>query len=201
MENIVRRTLIAALVAGLIVLVAPGAQAATRDLADASGDVMTATMGPDEESITYNRQGGAEGDIVFARIQHTATHVVMYMRYRQLSVPRQYAAFQYILEGNNDEFAVVDIETRRGDPQGDALAFGSRRMCAMGYRINYAHDSVSVRIRRGCMARPKYVRLTHFSLQLRGDESAMRVLYDNPARDGGTVNQVVNAVTPWVVTS
>ncbi len=181
-------------------LMAPGAHAATRDLVDPSGDVMTATMGYDEEDITYNRQGGAEGDIVFARIQHTATHVVMYMRYRQLSVPRQYAAFQYVLEGNNDEFAVVDIQTRRGDPQGEALALGTRRECAMAYRINYAGDSVSVRIRRGCMDRPKYVRLNHLSLQLRVNESTMKVLYDNPARNGGTINQVINAVTPWVVT-
>ena len=195
-----RRTLIAALVAGLIVLMAPGAQAATRDLVDSSGDVMTATMGDNEEDVTYSRRGGTEGDIVFARIQHTDTHVVMYMRYRQLSVPRQYAAFQYVLEGNNDELALIGIQTRRGDPQGEAFAFGTRRECAMAYHINYAGDSVSVRIRRGCMARPKYVRLNHLSLQLRDSESNMKVLYDNPARNGGTINQVLNAVTPWVVT-
>lgn len=196
----VRRTLLTAFVAGLIAVMAPAAHADTRDLTDASGDVMTATIDDNSEDFIYHREGGAEGDIVFARIQHTATQVVMYMRYRQLSVPRQYAFFNYVLEGNNKRMAMVQIETRHADPQGQAFAVGQRGRCAMSYHINYANDSVTARIGRGCLGRPKYVRLNHLSYRLRVSDTDLKFYYDNPARNGGTVNQIAAAKTPWVVT-
>jgi hypothetical protein len=195
----VRRTLITALVAGLIVLMAPQANADTRDLTDPAGDVMTLTMNDNGE--TYHREGGAEGDIVFARVKHTATQVVLYLRYRQLTVPRQYTGFNYTVEGNNHQRAFVGIQTRHGRPQGQAFSVGSgARHCATSHHINYAADSVSVRIARGCLRNAKYVRLTQLSYRFRDSDTAFKVLYDNPARDGGTLNQVSNAVTPWVVT-
>ena len=181
-------------------LMAPAAHAATRDLTDDSGDVMTATVDEEGNITSYHREGGAEGDINFARIQHTATQVVVYLRYNQLTVPRQYAGFQYVIEGNNDRSAFVGIDTRHGDPQGYGYAFGQRGMCRMAYHINYAGDSVSMRIPRGCVHSPKYVRLTHISYQDRISPSTEKIYYDSPSRNGGTVNQVVNSVTPWVVT-
>jgi len=179
---------------------APAAHADTRDLTDASGDVMTATMNDNLDDFTYHREGGAEGDIVFARVQHTATQVVMYMRYRQLSVPRQYAFFNYVVEGNNGRTAMVEIDTRHGDPQGESFAIGRRGRCKMSHHINYANDSVTTRIGRGCLGRPKYVRLNHLSYRLRLTDDDITFYYDNPARDGGTVNQIAAAKTPWVAT-
>ncbi len=115
-----RKTLIPALVAGLIVLMASAAQAATRDLTDPTGDVMTATVNEDGEVSDYHREGGAEGDITFARIQHTATQVVVYMRYRQLSVPRQYAGYLYTIQGNNENLrssrSTLDAPSPRARP-------------------------------------------------------------------------------------
>ncbi len=195
-----RKLLIPALAAGLIALMAPTAHATTRDLTDPAGDVMTATL-KDNGDITYNREHGAEGDIVFTRIQHTATQVVVYLRYQQLTVPKQYANFEYGIEGNNDRFAVVGIATRHGQPQGRTyVAASNGRRCAVSHHINYAKDSVSLRIARGCLSSPKYVRVNHLSYRFRMNESTFKVLYDNPARDGGTLNQVSAANTPWVVT-
>ena len=196
-----RKALLAALVAGLTVLTAAAAHATTRDLRDPLGDVMTATVDSNGRIVRYNREGGAEGDITFARIQHTATQVVVYLRYQQLTVPRQYAGFQYAIEGNNGHGTYVDIETRHGRPQGDALYGYSGRRCALAYHINYAGDSVSMRISRACLANPKYVRLTHLSTETRvKPDSSGKIYYDSPTRDGGTVNQVINSITPWVVT-
>ncbi len=183
-----------------MVLMTPTAQAVTRDLVDPTGDVMTATVNDEGDVSNYHREGGAEGDITFARIQHTATQVVVYMRYRQLTVPRQYAGYVYTIQGNNKSAADVQIMTRHGKPQGDAFAFGERGLCRLSYRINYAADSVSMRIPRSCLNSPKYVRLTHISYHERINPSSDKVFYDSPSRDGGTVNQVSNSVTPWVVT-
>lgn len=196
----VRRPLLTALVTGLIILSAPAAHAATRDVSDASSDVMTATMSNDSDTITYNREGGAEGDIVFARVQHTATQVVMYLRYRQLTVPRQYAGFQFVVEGNNHKAAMVAIMTRHAKPQGQGFARGAHGACKLSYRVNYANDSISARIPRTCVGRAKYVRLVHLSYRYRLSDAAMKIYYDSPARNGGTLNQVQAAATPWVVT-
>jgi hypothetical protein len=181
-------------------LVTPTAHAATRDLTDPSGDVMTATLDEDGEVVRYNREHGAEGDILFARIQHTATQVVVYLRYQQLTVPKQYAGFFYSFEGNNGRFAMASINTRHADPQGEAFAFGEYGMCRMSYRINYALDSVSMRIPRTCLRSPKYVRLAQVSYQERINSVSDKIYYDSPSRDGGTVNQVSSSTTPWVVT-
>lgn len=201
MKANVRKTVISALVAGLVVLMAPAAHADTLVLTDPAGDVMTATMNDNFDVVKYNREGGAEGDIVSARIQHTATQIVMFLRYRQLTVPRQYAMYQYVLEGNNHQMALISLDTRKNKPQGNAYAGGTgARRCAMSHHINYGADWVSVRIARGCLKKAKYVRLTQISYQLHFNETLTKILYDNPARDGGTMNQVYAAHTPWVVT-
>ncbi len=195
-----RKLLIPALVAGLIALMAPAAQAATRDIPDPSGDVMTGVLNDNGDVSEYHREHGAEGDIVFTRIQHTATQVVVYLRYQQLSVPRQYAGFNYTIEGNNHQAAFVAIQTRHAKPQGDAFAFGATGRCRLSYRINYAGDSVSMRIPRTCLRKPKYVRLNQISYQERLTSTTDKIYYDSPSRDGGTVNQVSSSKTPWVVT-
>ena len=197
-----RRILIPALASGLLlVLAAPSAQASTRDLRDVAGDVMTGTVNANGDIVRYNREGGAEADIVFARIQHTATQVVVYIRYRQFSVPKQYGALLYGFEGNNGHQTFVDIFTRHGLPQGEAEVEYTGPRCTVGWRINYAGDSVTVRIPRACLRTPKYVRLTHISVKqtIRPNGSG-KIYYDSPTRDGGTVNQVSNSITPWVVT-
>lgn len=201
MENPVRKTLVSALTAGLVVLMAPAAHAATRDLTDPTGDVMTATA-DDDGNITYHREHGAEGDITFARIQHTATQVVVYLRYAQLSVPKQYGELDYELEGNNGWKATVDIETRHGDPQGYVTAQNNKgKRCRVAYRINYAGDSSSMRIPRGCLHSSKYVRLMHVTATYQETQTGpFTVYYDSPSRDGGTINQINASRTPWVVT-
>jgi hypothetical protein len=202
MENTVRKTILAALSATLVLLAAPVAHADTRDLDDAVGDVMTATL-QDNWEFKYNREHGPEGDIVFARIQHTATQVVVYLRYAQLTVPmKQYAAYDYQLEGNNNARAEVGIETSHGKPQGIAHAESNvRRKCVVAHHFNYGADSLSMRIPRGCIGNAKYVRLTHLSYRIPiTDSDEFKVYYDSPARDGGTVYQVFATPTPWVVT-
>src|SRR5680860_131248 len=201
MENTVRKTILAALSATLVLLVVPVAHADTRDLEDPLGDVMTLTF-QDNWELKYNREHGVEGDIVFARIQHTAKQVVVYLRYAQLTVPKkQFASYEYLLEGTNDATTEIGIETRPGKAQGRASADSSvRRKCMAAHHFNYGADSLSMRIPRACIGNAKYVRLRHVSLRVPTDNDEFKIYYDSPARDGGTVNQVFSTPTPWVVT-
>jgi len=200
MENTVRKAILAALSATLV-LVAPVAHADTRDLEDPLGDVMTATF-QENGDLKYNREHGAEGDIVFARIQHTAKQVVVYLRYAQLTVPKQYAEYDYEFEGNNGATAQVGIHTRHAQPQGRSYSASSvRRKCVVSHQFNYGADSLSMRVPRACIGNAKYVRITHLSYRIPfTDSEDFKVYYDSPARDGGTVNQVFSTPTPWVVT-
>src|SRR5680860_80660 len=144
MENTVRKTILAALSATLV-LAAPVAHADTRDLEDPLGDVMTATL-QDNWEFKYNREHGAEGDIVFARIQHTAKQVIVYLRYAQLTVPKQrFAYYSYQFEGTNDARVGVGIQTRQRKPQGGSYAYSSvRRKCVVAHHALAAHAAVSI---------------------------------------------------------
>ena len=120
---------------------------------------------------------------------------------QQLTVPKQYASFQYNVVGNNGGDTVVEIDTRHGKPQGDATVSFTGRHCGLSYRINYAGDSVSMTIPRACVSKARYVRLGHVTLEITvKPDGSGKVYYDSPARDGGTRNQVYNAYTPWVIT-
>lgn len=196
-----RKTLISAVVAGLVVLMAPAAaNATTKDITDPTGDVMTAVFNDQTGAITYHREHGAEGDITFARIQHTDKQIVVYLRYVQLSNNADEKMYSYQLEGNNHRMAIAYVMADSDMPQGAAFAMNGKRRCLMSHHINYANDSMTMRINRGCLDNPKYVRLSHLSLRVSMDDTADKFYYDSPTRDGGTLNQVQNSVTPWVVT-
>jgi len=145
----------------------------------------------------------AEGDIVFSRIQHTATAVVVYMRFRQLTVPKQYADFTLEFEGTNGRSVEAEIFVRHGLPQGEDYVFDQTgRRCAHSNHINYAGDSAWMRIARGCLKDPKYIRVQARSRQIRiSPTEESTEYYDTPTGDGGNnYDQLFNTWTPWVVT-
>ncbi len=196
-----RKTLVPLLLAGLSLSIAPAAQATIRDVTDPAGDVTVETWDA-SGNVTRRRDAGAEVDVVFMRIQHTATQVVVYTRYRELSVPQQYGSFSYGFQGNNRKSAFVEIETRHARPQGTGSAGTSDgRRCPFAYRINYETNSVSMRISRGCLAQPKYVRVSQVSSTERFPFDGSSVYRsDSATRDGGSQEQGYVSRSPWVVT-
>ena len=201
-----RKALVLTMAAALVALMGSTAQATIRDITDPAGDVVTA-IADDDGNDTYTREGGAEGDVVFARIQHTATQVVIYLRHRQLSVPVQYAGFRFEIQGNKfDEGERLDVEAaihaRHGDPQGYSYALNQDgRDCAHSSHINYAGDSAWMRIARACLKNLKYVRVNAITYQLRIPRAGReKGYYDNPVLDGGTIGEQSQVWTPWVVT-
>ena len=201
-----RKFLVLTMTAALVVLMGSSAQATIRDITDPSGDVVRGTTNAEDEGDQLEPVSRAEGDIVFTRIQHTATAVVVYMRHRQLSVPKQYAGFSFTIEGNNGRVVIAGIHTRHGDPQGrsDASDDNTGHRCAHSNHINYAGDSMWMRIARGCLKNPKYIRVLAVSGETRvsPNHEELTDYYDSSTRDGAkTLSQVFNNPwTPWVVT-
>ncbi len=203
-----RKTLLPALIAGLVLALAgPAAPAgaAIRDIDDPAGDLMIATSSEDSpDGFTYERSDEADGDIILARVKHTATQVVLYVRYRELFVPRQYAGLEYGIEGTNGQVRNVSLETRHGRPQGRVSMFdqrGRRVRCTVAHKVNYVTNSVSMRFPRRCIRTAKYVRVTHVSYRLRidGRKGQAVIAFDDPMREGGRVNQVFTKPSPWVL--
>jgi hypothetical protein len=199
-----RKALLAlALAASSLAVVAP-ARAKILDYSDVAGDRMTETM--TQSGITHQR-GGDEGDITFVRVSHTDTQVLVYLRFRKLSVPQQYAGVFFVLEGNNGIARRIVIKTSHGNPQGGAATVYKGEgpsltevHCATSHRFIYRNDSLSVRLARGCLRKPKYVRMRGAFGSSRFNDTFSRESWDDPNRDGGTQAQLGTARSPWVVT-
>ncbi len=200
-----RKVLVLITTAVLVVLMGSSAQATIRDINDPAGDLVKVIEGDNGEAHHYERVSRAEGDIVFTRVQHTGTAVVFYMRFRQLTVPKQYADFIFRIYGNNGRGVEASINTRHGDPQGNSNAYeevGAGPECAHSSHINYAGDSAWMRIARRCLKNPKYVRVQAWSAQRRESPTgAITRYFDSPTRDGlNNLDQLEETWTPWVVT-
>jgi hypothetical protein len=202
-----RKFLVLTMTAALVVLMGSSAQATIRDITDPSGDVVKVSDG-DPEDI-FEPVSRAEGDIVFTRIQHTATAMVVYMRFRQLTVPKQYAAYEFTIIGNNGRGVDAAINTRHGDPQGVSYASekATDRDCAHSNHINYAGDSVWMRIARRCLKNPKYISVWAQSDQTRTSRTGSAptdyyrtTYYDVPTRGASNTYGFDAPSTPWVVT-
>lgn len=196
-----RTTILPAVVAALLsVLVAAPASADFLDLHDATGDVRVVEL-DDNFDLTSKPSDTADGDIEFARFQHTPTQAVLYVRYRELYVPKQYAGLYYGIEGTNGVVREVALETRRGKPQGTLGMIndrGRKVRCGMSHRVNYVTNSVSIRIPRACLKKPKYLRLVNVSYNIRVNEERLALAYDDPTRTGGEIDKVAGKPTRWI---
>ena len=154
-----RKTILVAMATSLLMMGSP-ASATIRDVTDPAGDVMKATNHAHSDP-TYSPDPRAERDIVFTRVRHTQTQILIYLRLREASVPRQYADYAYWIVGNNGQSLEAGVGTRRGDPDGYSYANRdwTQRTCPNAYTVNYETNSVSFRFWRGCLRNPKYVRV------------------------------------------
>ncbi len=87
-------------------------------------------------------------------------------------------------------------------PAGVQFRSADRAWLPYSYRINYAGDSVWIRIARGCLKKPKYIRVQAHSEQTRISPTDEITEYlDSPMSDGANnLNQIFDTWTPWVVT-
>lgn len=163
---------------------------------------MVRVTADEHDEQVFDPVSRAEGDIVFTRVRHTATAVVFYMRFRQLTVPKQYLEFRSTIEGNNGSTVYAAIYARHGLPQGWDVAFHEQtgRDCAHSNHINYAGDSLWMRVARGCLKNPKYIRVQAHSVVVRQSPTENATYEDSPTSHGATKQDQLRTWTPWVVT-
>lgn len=202
-----RKILLPALLASVVLALAGPADAAVRDIHDPAGDLMIATSSQDSpDGFTYEQSDDPNGDIVRARIKHTRTSVVLITRYRELLVPESFAGLEYRVIGNNGTRRSVSLGIRHRNPQGRTSMsdlHGRQVHCRMSHEVNYETNAVKVRFPRNCMRRPRLVRIAQVSYHTRIDQAQEQytVAYDDPMREGGRIGQVFVKRSGWVRSS
>lgn len=153
----------AALVAAAAVVLLPAAAtAATVTIDDATDDTYLAKYDEASDTTTYEpagSQGNVDLDVVV--VKHTARNVVATARYADLR--RSGNRFMYLLRLRTNEGIKRDVtvDTMMAGWKG-GVSFGkpngAELKCqGLGFAIDYAADTVSVKVPRSCLSKPRYV--------------------------------------------
>lgn len=135
------------------------ASAAELALVDASGDMWAA--GDDGTAVAS--PGSTLGDVTRARVSYRGSTVELRLRFVDLARRGSYAQYAFVLQGRRDlRTREVVLETsprhwsgrvRVFKPHGDLVT-----SCPVAHDIDYAANTVRVRVSRDCLDRPGSVR-------------------------------------------
>ena len=163
----VRRTALAlaplALLAALVG--AAPAQAQSRTAYDARHDVVGDPEG--RQTITTVRPGRREGDVVKVRTTYAGRALVVVQHYDRLTRPRTGDLSGHFVSVRTNAGRRADLTVYVDDgphhPQGQDVwevpGRDSARCAGLRTRIDYAADTVRVRIPRSCLGNPRWVRV------------------------------------------
>lgn len=153
-------------------------------LRDGTGDVWKVNMRTSHWTPVGDRPAA---DVLRAVVQHRTRSVVVRARYenlRRIGVQNYWVG----IKTPEDDF-FTEVKARPGNRAGrhalyDGVA-GERLDCAgFTHRIDYATDTVTVRVPRSCLDGPRWVRADIGNLLVVGDRPHRRGYADNPHDDG-----------------
>jgi hypothetical protein len=153
--------------------------AAAQDLAqvDARGDMWAVS----EDGAVVPSPETSQGDLTRARVSYRGDNVVVLLRFVRLAKRGAYAQYTLLLEGKDRRTREVVVEAgpkhwagrvRVFKPHGDLVDD-----CPVAHKIDYAADTVRVRVKRTCLDRPRSVR-ANVNVDLVDDDGVFRS--DNP---------------------
>jgi hypothetical protein len=192
----VRKTILAALVGGLLTLLVAGpASADALGFRDATGDVRVAQLDGDF-NLTYKNSSTPNGDVLTSRYEHAGDRVTLYVRYREIYLPRLASGWSFQVVGSNHVVRDVELMASEDAVGGRSVMLngrGDRVGCKVASRINYATNSVKLVFPRRCLGNPAYIRVGNVSYWYSFSDTRAYVYFDDPSRTGGTVEQVGRA--------
>jgi hypothetical protein len=203
-----RKILLPTLVVGLLTVLLGGpAHADALGFRDATGDLMVAKV-TDQSAETggfeYAGSSSPNGDIISSRYEHTRKSVVLYVRYREIYLPKQMSGWYFHLVGSNKFARDLEVYATPNAIGGRAQMVnrrGNKVRCKVASKINYTTNSIKVKFPRRCMSWPRSVRISHVSYWTKISNDSFFVYYDDPSRAGGTVDQAGARSTRWIKAS
>ncbi len=192
MSSTLRRGLVTALLAGLVVTPVGAASARTLADSDPHGDVRSFS-GDSEKSVA--EPAVTDGDIVSTRFTHGTHRVSVRIRLANLQRTGAYRAEYVRIVTNEGLRREVSLTAAPGMWRGRAemdRPSGRKVRCAMRHDIDYAHDVVTLDFPRTCISSPRWVRLGVGSLW--GED--LKKIYVDDALIGGAVNPDTVRLSP-----
>ncbi len=184
------------------------AQAESRTVTDATGDVRTLVFDEDDDEFgglpPDSASTTSDGDIVSATYLHTRRRMSLSVTYVDLSSTNDVRAWLFRLQGRNGQQRDVEVSTgfSRGLPVEMRRASNGRRVCRGDIKrhVFYAQKRIEVSFPRYCLGAPLAFRVAHAGLRVKFDESSevVRYFYDDAQRNGGSPDQIVTRFSPWV---
>jgi hypothetical protein len=198
----VRKSLFLALAAGLLttVMTAP-AHADSAAYRDTTNDVQVLRFDEqtDFDHPAYSPSSTPNGDVVVSRFTHDRDAVTLYVRYREIYVPRLASSWLFDLQGSNHRRRSVELVATSDTVGGRAVMTGGR--CKVASKINYVTNSVKVRFPRRCLGNPTYVRVSGLTYTVSINTQAAYIYYDDLLRNGGSPQQAGMTRTRWIKAS
>ncbi len=184
------RLLVAAIAtAACLATVSAPAEAQTRHVRDARGDVVS--VGEESEPANVAEPDRSDGDVLSLRVSHRRHTVRLVMRAAGLTPVGGDDLTMHSFAFRTDEGrrANLDLVVTAGRPQGDReLRLGGRsRPCrGLDTRVSYAEDLVEVTVPRRCLSSPRWVRVGAGTAVVQGD----RLYGDDASRRGSVVDDL-----------
>lgn len=153
-------------------------------LRDGTGDVWKVNMRTSHWTPVGDRPAA---DVLRAVVEHRSRVVVIRARFENLRRTGVQIYWAGILTPDDDFF--TEVKARPGNRAGRHTLYdgpGGERIDCSGFshRIDYANDTVKVRVPRTCLDGPRWVRANIGNLVVVGDKPHRRSYADNPHDDG-----------------
>jgi hypothetical protein len=181
------RPLAALTAAAAVALVPTAADADSLGHRDASGDLRSVAINPTTGVITPSPSTAEPtktlGDITAVRVVHGSRTIKVVMHYRDLSKAgfAQVHEYQFLTPSRN---RLVYIQAAPGNWAGKAVMrtpHGKRVRCSLSHRIDYALNSVVLKVPSSCLGRPSVIKVGSATIIGYGS----KVYYDDARRVGG----------------
>jgi hypothetical protein len=150
-------TLLAA-TTGLAVLVPSQAYAGSYVRPDATGDVSSQT----DDGPYVRTPSRVEGDVRTSGVSYAGRRVTVAIGFAQLTQTTEITGHLLRLRTNKGKVRDVTVIAGPGQWAGRTQLTkgnGNRVRCALGHRIDYVADRVTVSIPRKCLGKPRWVRV------------------------------------------
>lgn len=188
----------------LTAMLAGPASADTAGYRDPAGDLMVAKFSGETFEPHYQPSSSPNGDVIAASFHHGKRAISLYMRYREIYVPKLASTWTFLLQGSNHQRRAVQLTATSQTVGGRAHMFNPRNGrtgCKVASKINYRTNSVLVKFPSRCLKHPESIRLSSVNYTFAFTESEFYVYYDDPTRTGGTIEDAGSTPTRWIKAS
>src|SRR4051794_1372583 len=169
--------------AAAVALVPTAAQANTYTHGDAAGDVVSFTGGATTATPQPDR---ANGDVVASMVKHNRKLVIARMTYRDLANSDGFNGHLFAIKTNKMRRDVTVVSAAGIGPQVVVTKPNGKKVSCRGRpTLDYTRHTVTVKVPRSCLGKPKWVKVGMASVFMTGLSATDTQYVDDAQLSGG----------------